>query len=175
MTPRTIAIPTVLGLLIAFPLLAKEATLLDAVVVKGDAAVDDRVRITTDNLALPAGVTRLTADQLDGVNVSRDISNIFRRVPGVVANNIDQGDTGNGFRMRGFATQGTHGADTAVYVDGVPQNMPSSQAGAGHGPAFLEWLTPDMIGRIDVIKGPVSALYGDQNRAGAVGITTQTV
>lgn len=134
-----------------------------------------RTQVTADSTGLPAGVTVITPEELGTLNVGRDISNIFRRVPGVVANNIDQGDTGNGFRMRGFATQGTHGADTAVYVDGVPQNMPSSQAGAGHGPAFLEWLTPDMIGRIDVIKGPVSALYGDQNRAGAVGITTQTI
>jgi outer membrane receptor protein involved in Fe transport len=131
-----------------------------------------RARVTLDSTGLPAGLTVITPQELGTLNIGRDISNVFRRVPGVVANNIDQGDTGNGFRMRGFATQGTHGADTAVYVDGVPQNMPSSQAGAGHGPAFLEWLTPDMIGRIDVIKGPVSALYGDQNRAGAVAITT---
>ncbi len=132
-----------------------------------------RKLVTTDSTGLPAAVSVVTADELGTINIGRDISNMFRRVPGVVANNIDQGDTGNGFRMRGFATQGTHGADTAVYVDGVPQNMPSSQAGAGHGPAFLEWLTPDMIGQIDVIKGPVSALYGDQNRAGAVPISTQ--
>ena len=124
--------------------------------------------------ALPSNVVEVTAEDIAGINVGRDISNVFRRVPGVVANNIDQGDTGNGFRMRGFATQGTHGADTAVYVDGVPQNIPSSQGGAGHGPVFLEWMTPDMIGAIDVIKGPISALYGDQNRAGAVNIATAT-
>lgn len=131
-----------------------------------------RSRITNDSTGLPAGLTVITPQEIGTLNIGRDISNIFRRVPGVVANNIDQGDTANGFRMRGFATQGTHGADTAVYVDGVPQNMPSSQGGAGHGPAFLEWLTPEMIGRVDVIKGPVSALYGDQNRAGAVAIAT---
>jgi outer membrane receptor protein involved in Fe transport len=133
-----------------------------------------RTRVTNDSTGLPAALSVVTAEEIGTLNVGRDISNVFRRVPGVVANNIDQGDTGNGFRMRGFATQGTHGADTAVYVDGVPQNMPSSQAGAGHGPAYLEWLTPDMIGRIDVIKGPISALYGDQNRAGAVNIATPT-
>ncbi|WP_332878659.1 TonB-dependent receptor [Massilia sp. S19_KUP03_FR1] len=122
---------------------------------------------------MPGSVTSITAQDIATLNVGRDISTIFRRVPGVVANNIDQGDTGNGFRMRGFATQGTHGADTAIYVDGVPQNMPSSQGGAGHGPAFLEWLTGDMIDTVDVVKGPVSALYGDQNRAGSVAISTR--
>ena len=131
-----------------------------------------RDHVTLDSTGLPAAMTVITPSELQTINVGRDISNVFRRVPGVVANNIDQGDTGNGFRMRGFATQGTHGADTAVYVDGVPQNLPSSEAGAGHGPAFLEWLTPDMIGNIAVIKGPVSALYGDQHRAGAVDISS---
>jgi outer membrane receptor protein involved in Fe transport len=136
-------------------------------------APGDRSSITLEATALPAAVQQLGQDDIASTNVGRDISNVFRRVPGVLANNIDQGDTGNGFRMRGFATQGTHGADTAVYVDGVPQNIPSSQGGAGHGPVFLEWLNAEMIERIDVIKGPISALYGDQNRAGAVEIRTR--
>lgn len=134
----------------------------------------ERAAVSLQPKALPATVQQLTQDDIADTNVGRDISNVFRRVPGVLANNIDQGETGNGFRMRGFATQGTHGADTAVYVDGVPQNIPSSQGGAGHGPVFLEWLHPDLIDNIDVIKGPISALYGDQNRAGAVNIRTKS-
>ncbi|NIE73524.1 TonB-dependent receptor [Pantoea sp. Ap-967] len=138
----------------------------------GDVPTLSRSKVSNDSESLPAAVSTITSEDIKTLNVDRDISNIYRRVPGVVANNIDQGDTGNGFRMRGFATNGTHGADVAVYVDGVPQNIPSSQGGAGHGPVFLEWLTPQMIKRVDVIKGPVSALYGDQNRAGAVNIET---
>lgn len=139
----------------------------------GAPAVGMRNRLSNAPTALPSAVTTIRSDDIEATNVGRDISNVFRRVPGVLANNIDQGETGNGFRMRGFATQGTHGADTAVHVDGVPQNIPSSQGGAGHGPVFLEWLTGDMIDNINVIKGPVSALFGDQNRAGAVDITTK--
>lgn len=150
---------------------AGEAT--PVVEVKGSKEENNRVAVSAGEKGLPSSVTTITSDDIAGINVGRDISNIFRRVPGVVANNIDQGDTGNGFRMRGFATQGTHGADTAIYVDGVPQNIPSSQGGAGHGPAFLEWMTPDMIDNVEVIKGPVSALFGDQNRAGAVAINTR--
>ncbi|MBD8680252.1 TonB-dependent receptor [Pseudomonas sp. CFBP 13719] len=131
-----------------------------------------RSKVGNASQSLPAAVSTITEEDIRTLNVDRDISNIYRRVPGVVANNIDQGDTGNGFRMRGFATNGTHGSDVAVSVDGVPQNIPSSQGGAGHGPVFMEWLTPQMIKRVDVIKGPVSALYGDQNRAGAVNIET---
>jgi len=138
-----------------------------------DSDSPDRIAVGTGGAARPGTFTTITADEIATLPVGRDISNIFMRVPGVVANNIDQGDTGNGFRMRGFATQGTHGADTAIYIDGVPQNIPSSQGGAGHGPAFLEWMTAEMIDSVDVVKGPVSALYGDQNRAGSITITTR--
>ncbi|WP_296945615.1 TonB-dependent receptor [uncultured Massilia sp.] len=141
--------------------------------VKGSRDSEERTVPGAGARALPGSVTTVTAQDIATLDVGRDISNIFRRVPGVVAHNIDQGDTGNGFRMRGFATQGTHGADTAITIDGVPQNIPSSQGGAGHGPAFLEWMTADMVGTVDVIKGPVSALFGDQNRAGAVAIATR--
>ncbi|MCW2292351.1 outer membrane receptor protein involved in Fe transport [Pseudomonas sp. BIGb0408] len=157
---------------------AEEATELEAIEVVGEGSNSGRIKPLTRSKvsnapnSLPAAVTTITDEDIRTLNVDRDISNIYRRVPGVVANNIDQGDTGNGFRMRGFTTNGTHGADVAVYVDGVPQNIPSSQGGAGHGPVFLEWLTPQMIKRVDVIKGPISALYGDQNRAGAVNIET---
>lgn len=153
-------------------------TELTAIEVVGDGRGSGRIeplmrnKVSNNPESLPAAVNTITDEDIRTLNVDRDISNIYRRVPGVVANNIDQGDTGNGFRMRGFATNGTHGADVAVYVDGVPQNIPSSQGGAGHGPVFLEWLTPQMIKRVDVIKGPVSALYGDQNRAGSVNIET---
>lgn len=157
---------------------AESVTELGAIEVVGEGNTSNRAKpLTRSNVSntpesLPAAVTTITDEEIRTLNVDRDISNIYRRVPGVVANNIDQGDTGNGFRMRGFTTNGTHGADVAVYVDGVPQNIPSSQGGAGHGPVFLEWLTPQTIKRVDVIKGPVSALYGDQNRAGSVNIET---
>lgn len=150
---------------------------LGAVEIIGErrgAGVEPLTRSKVSNApgSLPAAVSTITEEDIRTLNVDRDISNIYRRVPGVVANNIDQGDTGNGFRMRGFTTNGTHGADVGVTVDGVPQNIPSSQGGAGHGPVFLEWLTPQMIKRVDVIKGPISALSGDQNRAGSVNIQT---
>ena len=131
-----------------------------------------RNAITQRATGLPSGIAVITREELSTINIGRDVSNMFRRVPGVVANSLDQGETGNGFRMRGFATQGTHGADTAVYADNVPQNVPSSEAGAGHGPAFLEWLSPTIVERVEVIKGPISALHGDQNRSGAVNIWT---
>lgn len=172
--------PLALALTLALPTQAQDtgSPPLQRVEVTGHSTTQgrqpgDRALTTLAPDALPAAGQHIDARDIANTTIGRDISNIFRRVPGVLANNIDQGETGNGFRMRGFATQGTHGADTAVYVDGVPQNIPSSQGGAGHGPVFLEWLSADMIASLDVVKGPVSALFGDQNRAGAVDIRTR--
>ena len=96
----------------------------------------DRNELSLKPTALPASVQHLGEEDITATNIGRDISNVFRRLPGVLAHNIDQGETGNGFRMRGFATQGTHGADTAVAVDGVPQNNP------GH---MKSWLPHDIL------------------------------
>lgn len=74
------------------------------VVVTAQAA--GRTGLGQDAASLPAATTVIDGAELATINLGRDISNIFRRVPGVLANNIDQGDTGNGFRMRGFATSG---------------------------------------------------------------------
>ena len=127
--------------------------------------------VSIQSTALPTAVTVLTHEELSRTNVAQDVGTLFRRVPGALAHNIDQGETGTAIKFRGFSSS-THGADTAVYIDGIPQNLPS--AAINHGMNDMSWLTPDMIERIEVIKGPFSALYGDQNRAGAVNIITRS-
>src|SRR5450830_2033831 len=126
--------------------------------------------VGNDAASLPTSVTVIERGEIERTNVGRDVTDLLRRVPGIMAHTLDQGDIGNSIKMRGFFSS-SHGADTAVYIDGVPQNVPSSAI--NHGMNDMSWLTPDMIDSIEVIKGPFSALYGDQNRAGAVSITTR--
>lgn len=123
--------------------------------------------------SLPAVVTVIDREQIERTNVGRDYSDLLRRVPGVNAYHFGQGDIGSPIKMRGFTGTGAHGGDVAIYVDSVPQNIPSANQG-GPGMSDLSWLTPDMIERIEVVKGPFSALFGDQNRAGAVNIVTRS-
>lgn len=136
------------------------------------AAPAARSDVSLESTALPTPVTAISHDELQRTNIAQDVGTIFRRVPGVLAHNINQGETGTAIKMRGFSSS-THGADTAAYVDGISQNVPSSAI--NHGMNDMSWLTPDMVERIEVIKGPFSALYGDQNRAGAVNIVTRSV
>ncbi|MCW5625613.1 MAG: TonB-dependent receptor plug domain-containing protein, partial [Burkholderiales bacterium] len=120
--------------------------------------------------ALPTTVTVIDEEEISRTNY-RDFTDLLRKVPGMNAFAYGQGDIGSPLRLRGFSAN-SHGGDTAVYVDGVPQNLPSASQG-GSGMSDLSWLTPEMIERIEVIKGPFSALYGDQARGGVINIVTR--
>lgn len=113
--------------------------------------------------------TVITADDIRRLNI-RSIADIFAKVPGAQSHSFGQGEIGNPFRLRGFVSD--HGSEVAVYIDGVPQNLPSSSVGA-NGLAEYSWLTPEMIERIEVIQGPQTALAGDQALSGSVFITTK--
>ncbi|HEV2291903.1 MAG TPA: TonB-dependent receptor plug domain-containing protein, partial [Gemmatimonadales bacterium] len=83
----------------------------------------------------------------------------------------DQGQ-GPGFAsdasVRGFSSD--HSADIALWIDGVPNNEPFN----GHAEGYNDWnlLLPEIIEGIDVIKGPVSPLYGNFALAGVVNVQT---
>jgi outer membrane receptor protein involved in Fe transport len=109
----------------------------------------------------------VTPQDIRGLNYWGDSSNLFSQVAGVKALTWGQGLIGNGFSMRGFPTSG----GVCVYVDGVPQNLPS--AAGGNGKFDITWFAPEVIERIEVIKGPFSALYGDFALAGVVNIVTK--
>lgn len=126
--------------------------------------------VSTASESLPATVTVIDQEEIRRTNY-KDFTDLLRKVPGVNAYSFGQNDIGSPIKMRGFVGTGAHGSDVAIYVDGVPQNFPSAAQG-GPGMSDMSWLTPEMIERIEVIKGPFSALYGDQNRAGAINIIT---
>ncbi|MBS0355884.1 MAG: TonB-dependent receptor [Proteobacteria bacterium] len=143
---------------------------LETVVVRGE-KVAHPAALDFSSTSLPTQVTVIDRSEIERTNVGPDAGDLLRRVPGIQAHNLGQGSIGTAIKMRGFLTA-SHGADVAVYVDGVPQNIPSSVI--NHGMNDLGWLAPEMIERIEVIKGPFSALYGDQNRAGAINIVTRS-
>ncbi len=127
--------------------------------------------ITIQAVGLPALTYVVSHEDIEHTNVFRDMGDVLNRIPGISIASLPQGDIGTGIKLRGFFTR-SHGADIAVYIDGAPQNLPASTIG-GTGFNDMTWLLPTLIDRIEVIKGPFSALYGDQNRAGTISITTR--
>jgi len=85
-------------------------------------------------------------------------------VPGISLNQYNQGGTAAAFQMRGF-TSCSHGPDAAIFLDGVPLNETD-------GYADTNIVIPEEIERVEVIKGPSSALYGNYASAGVVHFVT---
>lgn len=133
-------------------------------------AAEDVVVIGTRREVAPVRVDEIDAGDIQNSSYLT-FADVLRRVPGVNATIFGQGDIGAPIVMRGFG-EGSHGTNVAIYVDGVPQNFPSASQG-GSGMSDMSWLTPDMIERVEVIKGPFSPLYGDQARGGVINIVTR--
>src|SRR5262249_9408541 len=96
-------------------------------------------------------------------------SDILRVVPGLLTAQHQGGGKADQLFLRGFDAD--HGTDVAIFVDGVPVNMPSHAHGQGF--ADLHWLIPEALERIDVLKGPYDVRYGDFATAGALNLITR--
>lgn len=92
---------------------------------------------------------------------------ILRNVPGLQVSTLSQGAFRERFLLRGFASAGEA---VASFLDGVPLNESN---GHGDGTIDLSTMIPEEIDRIEVIKGPFSALYGNFARAGSISFITK--
>ncbi len=93
---------------------------------------------------------------------------VLRLVPGLILAQHAGGGKAEQIFLRGFDCD--HGTDVSISVDDNPVNMVSH--GHGQGYADLHFVIPESIERIDVLKGPYFAAYGDQATAGVVRIRT---
>jgi outer membrane receptor for Fe3+-dicitrate len=94
---------------------------------------------------------------------------ILRVVPGLVIAQHQGGGKADQLFLRGFDAD--HGTDVALSIDGIPINLPSHAHGQGY--ADLHFLIPEVIDRVDVLKGPYFVEVGDFATAGAVNLRTR--
>ena len=92
---------------------------------------------------------------------------VLEFVPGVIVTQHSGDGKANQYFLRGFNLD--HGTDFATFVDGMPVNMPTHAHGQGY--SDLNWLIPELVGRIDYKKGPYYAEEGDFSSAGAAHIS----
>jgi outer membrane receptor protein involved in Fe transport len=91
---------------------------------------------------------------------------VLEFIPGVIVTQHSGDGKANQYFLRGFNLD--HGTDFATFVDGMPVNMVSHAHGQGY--SDLNWLIPELVGRIDYKKGPYYAEEGDFSSAGAARI-----
>ncbi len=141
-----------------------KVTLIPEIEVFGEPTQKDKSEISIKSEALPSAVQIITGEDLEKMNV-RHYTDFYRKVPGMKVVYMGQGEVGDRLGTRGYWN------GFAVFVDGVPLNMAHHMH--LHGLADASWLLPEMIERIEVIKGPFSALYGNFALGGVINIITK--
>src|SRR5262249_58235605 len=94
---------------------------------------------------------------------------ILNNVPGLVVSQHQGGSKAPQYLIRGFDSD--HGTDFALFVDGVPINLPSHAHGQGY--ADVNFLIPEPIDRLHLFKGPYFVQFGDFMTAGALEFVTR--
>jgi outer membrane receptor protein involved in Fe transport len=124
-----------------------------------------QVTITDDRTPRAASAVTISGGELKMRPRLRP-ADIIEAVPGLFAVQHAGGGKANQYFLRGFDID--HGTDVALFVDGVPVNMPSH--GHGQGYADLHFLIPELVSSLDAHKGSYDARFGDFATAGALNL-----
>lgn len=169
---KSLALMVNLGIYgVAFPLCAAEET-----TDSKQAAGEETMVVTAEvqNLQAP-GVSTITADEIRKRPPARDVSEIIRTMPGVnLTGNSTSGQRGNN---RQIDIRGMGPENTLILIDGKPVTSRNSVRLGWRGErdtrGDTSWVPPEMIERIDVIRGPAAARYGNGAAGGVVNIITK--
>lgn len=108
-----------------------------------------------------APVTVISREQLE-VTQPVDLTDVFRRVP-----SLDVVRNGGPGAATSLYTRGTGSGHTLILVDG--QRVSSATLGS----ASFQFINPDQIERIEVVRGAHSSLYGSEAIGGVIQIFTR--
>jgi outer membrane receptor protein involved in Fe transport len=112
-------------------------------------------------IASSAGQVIVGAKELENRPVLRS-GEILETLPGLIITQHAGGGKANQYFMRGFNLD--HGTDFAIFLDGMPLNLPSHAHGEGY--SDMNTVIPEFVERIDAEKGPYYADVGDYGSAG---------
>jgi hypothetical protein len=90
---------------------------------------------------------------------------ILEAVPGLIITQHAGGGKANQYYLRGFNLD--HGTDFALFLDGMPLNLPSHAHGEGY--SDMNIVVPEFVQRLNFEKGPY---YADIGNYGSVGSAT---
>src|SRR5690349_8359026 len=130
---------------------AQEAAVLQPVTVTATPGLAQRAFDT------PASVNVLGGDTLRDAQLGVNVSESLARVPGITALNRQNYAQDLQVSSRGYGARSTFGVrGLRLYTDGIPATAPDGQGQVSH----FDLLTAD---RIEVLRGPFSALYGNSS------------
>jgi iron complex outermembrane receptor protein len=108
------------------------------------------------DIDLPASLTTVWVDE-DRTGPLAQLSEALNGIPGVVARDRQNYAQDTQLSIRGFGARSTFGVrGVRVLVDGVPATMPDGQGQLSHASLLSAQ-------RVEVLRGPFSALYGNSS------------
>ncbi|HSX71788.1 MAG TPA: TonB-dependent receptor, partial [Pseudomonas sp.] len=118
----------------------------------------------------PASITVIGKEQLEG-KYYRDVTDALQDIPGVSI----EGGAGGKLESTSINIRGLGEQYTMFLVDGKPLGASGEAYYNGFGSATqFGWLPPmSAIERIEVIRGPMSSLYGSSALAGVINVITK--
>ena len=117
-----------------------------------------RSQVPLDRLPFSASV--IAGPELTEANSGLFIEEALHALPGVRVQNRYNASVGERISIRGFGARSQFGVrGIKILVDGIPATLPDGQT-------TLDHLDIGSLGRVEVLRGPAAALYG--NGAGGV-------
>lgn len=164
------------------PFLLLSSCLL-SVAVHAANAESDRVEFDSETIVATAaeearqmpGVSIITAEDIKKRPPSNDLSQIIRTMPGVnLTGNSTSGQRGNN---RQIDIRGMGPENTLILIDGKPVGSRNAVRYGWRGErdtrGDTNWVPADQVERIEVLRGPAAARYGNGAAGGVVNIITR--
>lgn len=108
-----------------------------------------------------ASVSTVSRQQLD-IRQPLELTDVLRQLP-----SLELGRNGGPGSTTSLFTRGTSGGHTLILVDGMRMSSATS------GGTSFQFLNPDQIERVEVVRGAYSSLYGSEAIGGVVQIFTR--
>ena len=158
-------------LILAIPVFAPSAQAQEA--AGGDSSpqtlapvVVTATRTGQSSADLPLSIDRIGQREIQQGNPMVNLSEPLARVPGIVVQNRQNYAQDLQVSSRGFGARSTFGVrGVRLYVDGIPATMPDGQGQTSN-------IDLTSAGRIEVLRGPFSALYGNSS-GGVISVFTE--
>ncbi|MXQ13081.1 TonB-dependent receptor domain-containing protein [Microvirga makkahensis] len=140
-------------------------------VANGDVISIDQIVVTAAGFEqsvkdAPASISVITREELEK-GAFRDLTDALREVQGVTVTGVAN--------EKDIFIRGLPGSYTLILVDGKRQNTRDSRTNGNAG--FEQSFIPPIaaIDRIEVVRGPMSSLYGSDAMGGVINIITRKV
>lgn len=115
------------------------------------------IRLGIPPFDVPASISEVDISPGHAGKPGVNLSEALVGVPGVLARDRQNYAQDEQISIRGFGARSTFGVrGVRVYSDGIPGTMPDGQGQVSH-------FSMDAADRIDVLRGPFSALYGNSS------------